>query len=176
MTDVMIATDPRQLAVVRSYDDLHRALRLRKEALEITMNCLDEAAGFTAGHASKLLAPKPLKNMGPLTLGLMLQALGVQLIMVEDAEALERIRPKLTKSRLPPAMRSVSRTRGRHSKKPNLISKRFMRKIGRKGGEAYANAPFKTRSRVGMAGAKARWAMPKLEEITSPSPTTKRSR
>jgi len=94
----------------------------------------------------------------------MLQALGVELIMVESPVLMERVTAKLTKSRLPPAMLSVSRTRGRHSKMPHLISKRFMRKIGRKGGEGYARAPFKTRSQVGMAGAKAR-CHPRLVEV-----------
>ena len=157
------------LATVRDYDTLHRALRARKDALEVTMSALDEAAGWADGHASHLLAPRPTKKLGAETLGLMLQTLGVQLLLVEDAEMTKRITSKMPKREVASCMPSVTRKRGRHSKKPNDISKKFLRKIGRKGGQAYAKTAFKVRSRVGMAGAKARWKKPTLIEITKPN-------
>lgn len=93
---------PRQLAVVRSYAELHAAIRARVEELDVSRLCLDDAAGFTGGYASKLLAPRPTKLMGKMSLGIMLGALGLALVVVEDPVALARIKPKLQKRRWKP--------------------------------------------------------------------------
>jgi hypothetical protein len=82
---------------VRDYDDLHRICRARVEKLDVSRLTVDDAAGFTSGHAAKILAEKPARRLGPVTMGLMLRALGIKLVAVEDAEALARIKPKLTK-------------------------------------------------------------------------------
>ena len=156
--------DRKQMAVIHDYDSLHKALRERKAELEITFNTLDEVAGFTSGHASKLLAPRPLKNIGGTTLGLMLQGLGVQLIMEEDPEAMERISAKLTKSKLPPVVLAVKNGRGR----TRLVSKRFMRKIAPSGGRArMEKMTAKQRSAHGKRAIRMRWRKPKLIEITA---------
>jgi hypothetical protein len=76
---------------IRSYDDLHRALRARANELNFSRAELDRLAGVTSGYASKLLAPRPLKRMSPYTFTLMVGALGIRLRVEEDPEALERI-------------------------------------------------------------------------------------
>ena len=97
-----IVTDsPRQLGVCHDYDGLHRILRDRAEELNVSRTTLDEAAGFTSGHASKLLAPRPLKKLGATTLGLMLQVMGLKLVVVEDPEQLQRISAKLIAREVP---------------------------------------------------------------------------
>src|SRR6266511_3696164 len=80
---------------IRSYEDLHRFLRARAEALNISRLTIDEATGLPAGYASKLLAPRPGKRIGSLSMGLMLGALGVKLVAYEDELALKKIRPLL---------------------------------------------------------------------------------
>ena len=97
-----IVTDsPRQLGICQDYDGLHRILRDRAEELNVSRTTLDEAAGFTSGHASKLLAPRPLKKLGATTLGLMLQVMGLKLVVVEDPEQLQRISAKLIAREVP---------------------------------------------------------------------------
>jgi hypothetical protein len=156
MTDVTIATDsPRQLGECNDYDGLHRILRDRADELNVSRTTLDEAAGLTPGHASKLLAPRPLKNLGATTLGLMLQVMGLKLVVVEDVEALERISAKLIPREVPANVLSLSWGRAKHL----LVSKRWVKKNGRKGGEQRAkNLSARRRSAIARKAAKARWA------------------
>jgi hypothetical protein len=91
------------LAVVRTYDELVEALRVRRDQLQVTR--LPGAAGgyaVTAGatsacgfgrrrftrrgrtRASKFARPPPVKNLGPISLG----ALGLRLMVEVDPEQL----------------------------------------------------------------------------------------
>lgn len=83
------------LGEIRSYDDLHALVRQRAEDLKISRNLLDEVAGFQVGYSGKLLAPKPLKRFGLMSLGSILGALGMKLLAVEDAEAFSLIQKRL---------------------------------------------------------------------------------
>jgi hypothetical protein len=163
MTEVTIANDtPRQLGTCNDYAGLHRLLRERAESLNISRNTLDEAAGFTPGHASKLLAPRPIKNLGPVTLGLMLQGLGVQLLLVEDPDALKRISSQLTPREVSVPVLSLSWGRAKHL----LVSKRWVKKNGRKGGKQRAkNLSPRQRSAIARKAAKARWTKPRVIEM-----------
>jgi hypothetical protein len=151
-----IVTDsPRQLGVCHDYDGLHRILRDRAEELNVSRTTLDEAAGFTSGHASKLLAPRPLKKLGATTLGLMLQVMGLKLVVVEDPEQLQRISAKLIAREVPANVLSLSWGRAKHL----LVSKRWVKKNGRKGGEQRAkNLSPRRRRAIARNAAKARWA------------------
>jgi hypothetical protein len=84
-------TEARQLAEISDYSSLHAALRTRSDELGITRQMLDELGGLQDGYASKLLAPVPLRNIGPRLLGPILGALALRLVLVEDAEALAHI-------------------------------------------------------------------------------------
>jgi hypothetical protein len=75
------------LGEVRDYSDLHRVCRARAETLNVSRLTIDDAAGLTSGHSGKLLAPEPMKRMGPLSMKLVLGALRMKLIAVEDQEA-----------------------------------------------------------------------------------------
>lgn len=85
-------SEPRQIAVVRDQLDLVMALRKRAEELNISREVLDELAGFTSGHASKLLATPPVKGIGPVTLFPLLGALGYAMTLIEDEQRKTRIR------------------------------------------------------------------------------------
>jgi hypothetical protein len=79
------------LAVIRGYEDLHRALRVQADRLNLSRLVIDEAAGLTRGHASKLLAPVPIKRATLETTFFLAPALGLRLALIEDAEALALI-------------------------------------------------------------------------------------
>lgn len=128
-------SEPRQLGVVRTYDDLHRLLRERAESLNVSRNVLDDASGLPTGYASKLLSPRPLKHIGRLSMGLL--ALDMKLLVVEDEKALAKIRPILTPREAKVSVRSVPW--GRLGKQ-GVVSKRFVRRIAREGGHARARA------------------------------------
>jgi hypothetical protein len=151
-----IVTDtPRQLGTCRDYDGLHRILRDRAEELNVSRCTLDTISGLTWGHSSKLLSPKPLKKLGAVSLGLMLQSLGLKLVVVEDAESLRRISAKLVPREIPVAIQAVNVGRG----KRRLVSLRHLRKIASAGGRArMEKLTPKQRSAHARAAVMARWA------------------
>jgi|SRR5262245_66291941 len=136
---------------IRSYEDLHAAFRARAEQLDVSRETVDRIGGLTAGHASKLLAPRPLKRLGPTTLALMLGALGVQLRMEVDAEAMDRISGMFEK-REP--------RRDLHAGTVQLVfSRRYLRRIAAKGGmNSRKNLTARQRRTLARKAAKARWA------------------
>jgi hypothetical protein len=85
---------PRQIGQVASYGDLHRLLRERADELNLSRVQIDEIAGLAGGHSSKILSPRPLRRIGDSTLAVLLPALGAKLLLVEDPQALARIRAR----------------------------------------------------------------------------------
>lgn len=93
------------LGQVACYSDLHAIMRARADTLEITRETLDELAGLQTGYSGKVLAPRPMKRImkrsQDMVLGLILPALGMKLVAVVDEEALERIKNRRAKRKLP---------------------------------------------------------------------------
>lgn len=84
--------DSRKLATVNGYQGLVAAIRARKDEMRISDTELEELAQLTRGHVSKLLAPGATKVLGPLSMGRLLRALGIELIVAENAEQTAKIR------------------------------------------------------------------------------------
>jgi len=74
------------LASIETYDDLHRALRLRAEEMGFARRTIDELAGLTGGLTEKILGPRQRRKLGMKSLGGLLKVLRVKLLMVEDPE------------------------------------------------------------------------------------------
>ena len=87
----MTDTPSRVLAEATDYASLLDAFRARAAELGITRLENDQIGGLTSGHASKLLAPTPIKNVGSVSLGPLLGALALKLVVVEDEAMLARI-------------------------------------------------------------------------------------
>jgi hypothetical protein len=83
------------LAIVRTTEDLRQLFRLRVAQLNISMETLDHIAGLPTRYTCKLLAPEPIKHIGPISFGALLGALAIQLVALEDAEALARVQRRL---------------------------------------------------------------------------------
>jgi hypothetical protein len=77
------------------------ACRARMRALDITHETLDGLAGIQPGYSAKLLGPRPHRKIGLLTFPLLLGALGLALVAVEDAEQMARIRSRLVPRKYP---------------------------------------------------------------------------
>ena len=86
------------LATGTNYGDLIRAFRERATALGMTDKTIEEIGGFTGGHVGKLLGAARTKSLGPLTLGMMLGALGLKFAIIEDEEATARIKKRFDPS------------------------------------------------------------------------------
>lgn len=126
-------------ATIRTYSDLQMALRARVSALGASLSTINDVAGLTGNYFHKLISPKPLRLLGPMSFGAVLGSLGLKILLVEDAEQMARIAHRLT----PRAKRmarpgGVTRCNGTHARKPNLVSRRFLRKIAVQGGRRRA--------------------------------------
>jgi hypothetical protein len=86
----------RPLATVRDYRELVLALRARADELNVSGEVLDFVTNLPDGYCRKLLAPTHIRALGRISLGVMLSALGLKLIVAEDAEAFERVKRRLT--------------------------------------------------------------------------------
>lgn len=160
----------RQIAVVLAeitaesgYEGLHQAFRAQAERLNLSRDQIDELATLTRGHASKLLAPYPIRAIGRTTLGPMLYALKAKLLFVpdetiewseepndRDASQARAGKPLDRGSANLPEMRSISRK----------VITEAMRKNGRKGGlksaKARARLSHEQRSRIAKRAARTR--------------------
>lgn len=66
-----------------SFEKLQPVLRARYQKSGATFEALDALTGLPSGYTSKLLAPTPIKRLGPISLPLLLQVLGVKLVAVD---------------------------------------------------------------------------------------------
>jgi len=85
----------RRLAVVSDYAGLVAVLRARADALNVSNLTLDDVTGLPSGYCGKVLGLKRNRTLGRLSLGLVLQSLGLRLAVLEDPEALARVKPRL---------------------------------------------------------------------------------
>jgi hypothetical protein len=89
----------------RAYDELIELFRQRCAELGTSMETIDTIAGTSSRYVSKLLCSTPIKNLGPTSMGLLLGALAVKLVLVVDAPQLEKIKSRLIPKASSPASR-----------------------------------------------------------------------
>jgi len=85
--------------LISSYAEVIDAFRARADELEISRLEIDHLSGLASGHSSHLLAKKYTKRLGPVSLLLMLDTLGLRLLVVEDpyltARTIKRRTPRI---------------------------------------------------------------------------------
>src|SRR6266404_1696291 len=81
-----ITPAPPDVPMIRSMEELLAALRARRDQLQLTHERIDDIAGWAQGYCGKLMANPPVKNLGFMSLGTALGALGVGLVMIENVE------------------------------------------------------------------------------------------
>jgi hypothetical protein len=75
---------------VNDYSALVDAVRDRSEQMEMSRLELDRISGLADGHVAKIVSPHPTKKFGILSLGAVLQALGLVLVVIEDPVARDK--------------------------------------------------------------------------------------
>jgi hypothetical protein len=80
----------RQLAEATDYNGLIAAIRNRADELQVAGETIDEVAGLPARYSAKLLGPNQVRRIGAVSLGPLLGALALKLIIVEDEDALRQ--------------------------------------------------------------------------------------
>jgi hypothetical protein len=83
------------IAVVRGYDSLRAAIADWCVVARITRAELDARVGLADGHSGKLLSTRAVSKFGNRTLGPVLQATGLAILIVQDDEALALIEQQL---------------------------------------------------------------------------------
>lgn len=150
------AATEHRIAVVASYDELIDAIRTRKAELGLSDATVDSISGLAAGHTGKLLGPAQVKTLGKVSMGLLLQALGLVLVVVEDPAQTEKMRAQY-------AQREGHQVREGNNASP--VSKRLISRVfgpfARQGGIArMRKLSAKERSDLARKAARKRWVKP----------------
>jgi hypothetical protein len=151
----------RKLKTVRSYYDLVDAFRARVLELGTDFEEVDRVAGYTETYTSKLLAPRPSRNFGEVSLGSMLGALGLELHVVENPAATAKAKQRLKRRAYAPVV-------PRPENRPVVfrLSRRHFSRIGKLGAAAYrAKVPPERRSAIARNASRKRWHRPVIKEI-----------
>jgi hypothetical protein len=139
-------TEPRIIATFSEYNGFIDGLRARVAELNVAGHTLDHVAGLPAGYALKLLGSRPVKKIGPRSMGDLLGALGLKAQLIEDPEAFARVAGRLIPRK--------PRQGVRNGVVQVTYTKRFFRKIGliggrlsRNGSRSWVRIPGKYRDR-----------------------------
>ena len=143
-------SDSTILGSANCYEDLQYLLRLRADLLNVSRETIDDLAYFTDGYANKVLRAKPIRRISWELLPDLLRALGVKLLVAEDAKALQRTQLK-GKKRIKRQVRNGTML--------TPATYRFLMKIAAKGGMNSRKRMTKDRaSEIGRKAIAARWA------------------
>jgi hypothetical protein len=138
---------PAIIASFSDYGSLLAALRACREARNIAYETLDEIVGAPKGYFSKVFAPRSERKITMQSLGWAMAGLGVKAILVDDPLTL-----KLVANRMKSRDEKVVRSGATHI----VLSHRFLREIGAKGGRR-KNALSRFYKERARKGAAARW-------------------
>lgn len=81
---------PQVIGEARCYVELLKLLEIARKRLDVPYSVLDNVSGLPDGYSQKVLQRAPQKHMGPLSLGLMLKAEGVKIVLMWDEPQLAK--------------------------------------------------------------------------------------
>lgn len=155
---------------IRSMSELLDVIRARRDELNISHETIDNIAGLQAGYTSKMLAEKPIRGVGYMSLGAVLGSLGIGLAVVEDTEQRAKVETRWQKRKRPQKLAPLSIPLSMDNQVPIEIQvtpdlqaqmkrREHMKSIGQKGGKRRMKTMGKRR-RQAMAShaARMRWA------------------
>jgi hypothetical protein len=76
---------------IRDHDELVALVRRRQNELKLSCLAVDEVAGLADGHFSNTCG---MKKSGPVSIFLVLEALGLRIRIEEDPEAIAKLAPR----------------------------------------------------------------------------------
>ena len=144
------------LGVCRTADELRAILRARFDALGVSLETVDHIAGLPTRYTAKVLGLQPTRNFGQFSLDGLIGAAGIKLIVVEDADALARVRTRLV------PLQRIDHTAASRRRIIIKLTPEFMRKIGALGGRKSAEIRHARalKSEMKRRAALARWRKP----------------
>jgi hypothetical protein len=147
----------RALATVTDYDGMIAAIRGRMRELGVTNETIDAITGLPSGYVGKLVGEGRIKNLGPMSFGVMLQSLGLKLIVVEDPKTTAKMRPRWMQREKALPLLAMARTR--------RATWLFTSRSGRKAARARAKKLSPTeRHEIGLNAIQARWGRHRMKQ------------
>lgn len=163
-------SDARIIGSAVDYDGLIAVLRDRVTELNITHATLDNLTGLQSGYCGKILGQLGVRSLGPISLGPMLQALAVKMVIVEDVEAAQKMAPRWEKRVRPDY--NASREARIGKKLIRRAFPAFLMELSRLGNEARrTKLKSRERSRIARLAARARWNKSPQARKPKPSPS-----
>lgn len=157
-------------APIRSMPELVNAIRARRDELNISHETIDNIAGLQSGYTSKLLGPIQLKGFSHMSLGAVLGALGIGLVVIEDPEQRAKVEGRWQKRKRPQRLAPASIAASMPNEVPaiiqivpelqrQLVDLEHMKRIAKLGAKQ-RNRVMKKRARQRAAShaARMRWA------------------
>jgi hypothetical protein len=147
------------LAEIFNYDELVAALRARAAEQKLALSAPEnsQVSGLTDGYIAKLIGSNPPKRIGMASLGPILAVCGVKLVLLADEEAEQRYGPRLKRRNENLVHADVTY---------RSLTRRFMQKIGRKGGNARRDKLTpEQRSEIARNAVLARWSKSRIVKI-----------
>lgn len=149
--------------IITDYDALREGFVDRVEDLNISRLSIDEAGGFSSGHSSKLLCDPPHKVFGQISLGKMLKATGMVLMLVVDDEGFALVKSTLSERKRAPRPANAGSTRPTW-----LFTRDKAREMGKSRFAMMTDAQRKRHQRkAGKASARARRAKAALKALAA---------
>jgi hypothetical protein len=129
-------------------------IRARINELQVNGEAFDEFAGLPKGYLNKIAGSRPIRRVGMLSMGPLLQALGIKCVFLEDPEATQRLKKRLKPRNSNLVRSAVTEVR---------LTRRFMQKIGRMGAAVrFSKMTPEERSKLARRLNKARWRKPRV--------------
>ena len=88
-------TEERRIADPYNYDDLIEAFKTRAADRGVSYAQMDEVTGLPAGYTGKVFGKSQTKRLSAMSLDLYVTALGLRMVLVEDAKSLHAARHML---------------------------------------------------------------------------------
>lgn len=137
-------------ATASDHNALLAAIRRRIDELELPHQVVEHLAGLQNGYLTKVIANPPPKRASPFTLFLIVQALGLDMQLVENPQVMERLRPRYEKKKLKRKIRPAGRI--------VELTPDFYKRISRMGNDARSRKLTpECRSELARVAAGARW-------------------
>lgn len=141
---------------IRDRSHLVTVLRELFEAQNLSCAMIDDIAGISSGQAQRMLACPPAKSMGIDSAFLLIATAGKQLVLVDDEQAMARIKGMKRYQQRHPS----GRTRATHGANARLASmmREAAKNLAMKGQTAwFAKTTAEQRRAIARKAARARW-------------------
>lgn len=148
------APGARIIATARDYGELIKGIRAYVESIGASRASIDELSGLPAGYTSTLLATSPARSLGRTSMGPLLGALGLMLLIATDPQTARNPR------RMP--KRNESQVRHRHKPAAWLFTPERAREARSK---AVSSLTPARRRQIARRAIRARWKRAREQKL-----------